>query len=48
MALATGESMDRGFIRQDGVLALTTNTSGATMQRGYLRDPDGRLVVRVV
>lgn len=46
MALKATEQLVAGFIRVDGALALTTDETSATMQRGFLRDPDGRLVVQ--
>lgn len=47
MALAGTESVVGGFVRitATGILSVTTDTTGATMQRGFVRDPDGRLVV---
>jgi hypothetical protein len=48
MALAANEVMRDGFVRDDDAdraLVTTTTTSGATFRGGFLRDPDGRLVV---
>jgi len=47
MALTANETYRGGFIRllSDGSLAVTTNTAGAVSKNGFLRDPDGRLVV---
>lgn len=48
MSLSSSESFSRGFARTATGLAATTSTVGATMQSGFLRDPDGRLVVKNV
>lgn len=47
MALAGSEVYRNGFVRDATTLALitTTNQVGATRAGGFLRDPDGRLVV---
>lgn len=48
MALASNEKMIAGFVRDtsNGMsLVTTTSTVGAKVQTGFLRDPDGRLVV---
>jgi len=47
VALASNEVWRNGFVRDEATFALivTTNMTGATISQGYLRDPDGRLVV---
>lgn len=48
MALAANEVMSGGFVRDataDFALVTTTDQTGARMTAGFLRDPDGRLVV---
>jgi hypothetical protein len=48
MALAANEVWRGGFLRDTnagGALVVTTDSTGATQQGGFLRDPDGRLVV---
>jgi hypothetical protein len=46
MALQAGEVRGPGgYIFAAGLPVFTTDTTGATMQGGLLRDPDGRLVV---
>lgn len=46
MALAPGEYWSGGKVyAADGSLAVTTSLVGATWWGGFLRDPDGRLVV---
>jgi hypothetical protein len=47
MALAGTESWVGGFVvvTATGQLSLTTSTSGAAWWGGFMRDPDGRLVV---
>jgi len=47
MALGPDEVWRGGFVvdQVNGVLIVTTNSAGATWQNGFLRDPDGRLVV---
>lgn len=51
MALDVNERIVAGFVRWNngqstyGPLSTTINTTGATVQAGFLRDPDGRLVV---
>jgi len=48
MALAPNEVMKGGFIRDtdnDDALVVTTDTTNAVTHSGFLRDPDGRLVV---
>jgi len=48
MALAANEIWDKGYLRDrnTGALMITRILTGATWQSGYLRDPDGRLVVQ--
>jgi hypothetical protein len=48
MALQAGEHRGPGgfIVDSDGQVVFTTDTTNATMQGGFLRDPDGRLVVR--
>lgn len=51
MALAGAENWSRGFVFADAAgtqLAHTQVLTGATMQNGLLRDPDGRLVTDLV
>jgi hypothetical protein len=47
MALAATEVWRGGFVidTTTGQVATTTSKAGATWQGGFLRDPDGRLVV---
>ena len=47
VALAADEQYDNGFVINTTTRALvtTTTTAAATWQGGFLRDPDGRLVV---
>jgi len=47
MALGSGEVWRGGFVvnAETGSRVLTTSKTGATWQGGFLRDPDGRLVV---
>lgn len=46
MALQAGEHWQSGFVLDAaGNYAITTSQAGAAMQSGWLRDPDGRLVV---
>jgi len=48
VALSETESWSLGFVRDsavDGALAWTDSTDGARWWHGFLRDPDGRLVV---
>jgi len=47
MALGSDEKEIGGFVRliSTGALVVTTNTTGARWQNGFLVDPDGRLVV---
>lgn len=46
MALQAGEHWVSGFVMDaQGNYAITTSQTGAVMQGGWLRDPDGRLVV---
>lgn len=49
MALADDEHWSNGFVVKgdegDELLILTTSSVGASWQGGFLRDPDGRLVV---
>lgn len=47
MALAANEAWVGGFVvdTSTGVHVMTTAAAGATWQNGFLRDPDGRLVV---
>lgn len=47
MALAATEVMTGGFVRDTTTSALivTTDTTNAVISGGFLRDPDGRLVV---
>jgi hypothetical protein len=44
------EEWRSGFVvnKTTGVLIATTDTSGATWWGGFLRDPDGRIVVELV
>lgn len=48
MALTADEIWTAGFVRDATTKALivTTDDTGARMQGGHLRDPDGRLVVQ--
>ncbi len=48
MARAANEVVQGGFLRDSstGSLIVTTDPTGAVMRGGYLRDPDGRLVVQ--
>lgn len=48
MALASNETLQGGYVvdKTTGALILTTNTTGAAIRGGHLRDPDGRLVVK--
>lgn len=52
MALSANEFWAGGFVRDNSVdppaLAMTTSLVGARMDKGFLRDPDGRLVVVVI
>lgn len=51
MALGPNEKIIAGFVRdtsQQNALVMTTSTVGATFKGGWLRDPDGRLVVKVI
>jgi hypothetical protein len=48
MALAVNEVWERGFVvdaTNDRTAVVTYSKAGATRQAGFLRDPDGRLVV---
>jgi hypothetical protein len=47
MALSANEQWKGGFVvdTATGYLIVTSSQSGAAMSGGYLRDPDGRLVV---
>lgn len=47
MALAATEVYRDGFVRDAATLILitTSNPVGATKRGGFLRDPDGRLVI---
>jgi hypothetical protein len=47
MALSGTEVWKGGFVvdSTSGALVVTTNATGAVWRGGYLRDPDGRLVV---
>lgn len=46
MALQPGERWEGGkVVTADGSWAVTTSLTGATWWGGFLRDPDGRLVV---
>jgi hypothetical protein len=47
MALASYESWSGGFVRitATGTIVVTRSAVGASMQGGFLRDADGRLVV---
>lgn len=49
MALASNEVISGGhglvIDRTTGALVVTTNTTGASWHNGWLKDPDGRLVV---
>lgn len=48
MALAANEVWISGFVRDTNselALVVTTDATGAEMDSGFLRDPDGRLVV---
>lgn len=47
MALAANEVWRGGFVVDTvtGGIVTTTNTTGAKWWGGFLRDPDGRLVV---
>lgn len=42
--------MSNGFVRDtvSGAVIVTTSTVGAVMSDGFIRDPDGRLVVIAV
>lgn len=47
MALLANESFTRGFVfNQDGAVVTTTSQVSAAFIAGFLRDPDGRLVVQ--
>lgn len=48
MALTASESYERGFVVHTTLrcLVATTDLTGATKVAGFLRDPDGRLVVQ--
>lgn len=52
MSLTATEKWIQGFIRDTTTdppaLVMTTTLTGAKMQQGYLRDPDGRLVVKTI
>lgn len=52
MALAANETWRAGFVvtttTDPPAPATTTSLVGAAMSDGYLRDPDGRLVVTLV
>jgi hypothetical protein len=50
MALASNEKMVQGVVvdTATGQPVTTTSTVGAVMSGGFLRDPDGRLVVIAV
>jgi hypothetical protein len=45
--LGANERWDGGFVvdRTTGQIVATTNRTGARWSGGFLRDPDGRLVV---
>lgn len=47
MALSATEIRSGGFVldKATGALVVTTSQVGATVTEGFLRDPDGRLVV---
>jgi hypothetical protein len=47
MALADNEQWKGGFVVNidTGQIAVTTSTAGSAWQGGFVRDPDGRLVV---
>lgn len=49
MALSGSEAVQGGFVVNTStnppMLVVTTNKTGATWKGGFLRDPDGRLVV---
>jgi hypothetical protein len=47
VALGPSEAWVGGFVvdTTTGLIATTTSKTGATWQAGFLRDPDGRLVV---
>lgn len=49
MALTATEILSGGFVRDKntGALVVTTNTLNAVQTGGFLKDPDGRLVVVV-
>lgn len=48
MALLASEAMRGGYVvnTTTGYPSMTTDATGATIQGGLLRDPDGRLVVK--
>lgn len=45
MALTPAEKLVNGFVRESLALSCTTATAGAKWVEGFMRDPDGRLVV---
>lgn len=47
MALAANETWRGGFVVNTltGVPSFTYQSAGATAQGGFMRDPDGRLVI---
>lgn len=47
MALLPTESLRNGFVivTATGALSVTTSKTGATSSGGFLKDPDGRIVV---
>jgi hypothetical protein len=49
VALLAAEKWICGFVvNSSGAVVTTTSTVGATFSEGFLRDPDGRLVVTYV
>lgn len=50
MARTANEAWHGGFVVNTSTtpakVVVTTSTTGATWQSGFLRDPDGRLVVK--
>lgn len=45
MALLPAESWSRGFVVDATGIVVTYSLAGAKMWAGFLRDPDGRLVI---
>lgn len=52
MALSGTERWDKGFVvsttTNPPALVMTTSLVNAQFSQGFLRDPDGRLVVKVI